>query len=447
MESCLMTSRAPIPYHLSPADAFFVAYQQGSGILMHLGFELELQGRLTQTHLEGVVRHLIGRWPQLGKKLRHQGLGLVWDGACRIEEILHVTSDEADLKGWRNLPLNPFQEPPFQVLWFASNETHRLAVRAHHAVMDGEAMLTAYLEMMRSLAFLVGGEILLPPVTVPTAKPPGALESLAPLWAPQTWSYLRRMTRETKTNVSAPLAIRSRKPGPTATCERLLEQQSFQLISELASMHGTQLLWFCTAAWMRSLHRWNRSVNNGSSSIISLEFPVSLRRNKASRELLGNLISPLILTEDATKPVGALADALKHQFISSIRQRHHLALPQLIRPLRLLPWTLFCKLAMTPLATGTATSHFTWHENENDRSSDVSKWSGERLKILNRQIYTPVCLHMGAALVVVRTENSLLFSITYRLNAFTSEDANHLLNLLQSELMQSPSELKLQDAR
>ncbi|EEF61898.1 condensation domain protein [Pedosphaera parvula Ellin514] len=441
-----MTGTKPIQHPLSPADAFFVAYQQGSGILMQLGFELELEGAIRRTDLEGMLLHLVGRWPQLGQKVRHQGLGLVWDGACHVEEMLNVASDEALLKEWRNLPLDPFCEPPFQLLWFANSQTHRLVVRAHHAVMDGEAMLTVYLEMMRFLSRSVGGQSLLPPVAVLPAKPMSAVELLAPLCSSEAWDHLRRMSRQAKANVSARLAVRSYAPGPTATCERLLEGEGLKMLSELAAINRTQPLWLCAAAWMRSLNGWNRASNKGSNPIISLEFPVSLRRHKASRELLGNLVSPLILSGDATQCVGTLANALKRQFIGAIRQRQHLALPQLMCPLRFLPWTLFRRLVMTPLATGAATSHFTWHENENDRSSNVSEWSHGRLQITNRRIYTPVCLHMGTALVVVSTNNSLLFSITYRLSALSAEDADKLADLLQAELMRSPMALTHQDA-
>jgi hypothetical protein len=447
MESCFMSGTRSIPYPLSPADAFFVAYQEGSGILMQLGFELELEGGLKRSDLESMLRHLLARWPQLGQKLRHRGLGVVWDGVCQIDEMLHVASDENRLGEWRNLSLHPFQEPPFQLLWLATSQTHRLSVRAHHAVMDGEAMLMVYLEMMKFLAVSMGGQSLKSPEMVSPVKPTSPIESLAPLFSPQSWRHLKLMTRQTKANVSARLAIRSCKPGPTATYERLLDGDGFKMLSELATIHRTQPLWLCAAAWMRSLHAWNLASGKGSNPIISLEFPVSLRRNRASRELIGNLVSPLILSEDTTKPLGTLANALKHQFISAIRQRQHLALPQLLRPLRFLPWILFRRLVMTPLATGTATSHFTWHENENDRSDNILKWSCGHLQITNRRIYTPVCLHMGAALVVVCTNDSLLFSITYRLNAFSTEDANKLADLLQSEFMQSPVELTNQDAR
>jgi hypothetical protein len=272
---------------------------------------------------------------------------------------------------------------------------------------------------------------------VPPWKPAGPVQSFRPLILPGTWRHLHRMSKEMKANGSARLAIRSYQTGPTSTCERLLKREE---LVERATRHGCQPLWFCTAAWMRAILAWNKLCNKATSPIISLEFPVSLRRDVSSQDRLGNLISPLVLSGDASQPVGSLALLLKRQFISAIRNRQHLAMPSFLGALRFLPWGLFRRLVLTPLATGYATSHFTWHDHKADRFSNVSELSQGSLQVIRRRVTTPVCLHMGAALVVSSANDSLQFSINYRFNALSENDANRIADLLQSELMQSSVE-------
>src|SRR6185295_8634437 len=99
---------------LSAIDAFFVAYQETSGVLMQVGVEVELKGRITRDDLNQMLLHLVRRWPPLGQRLRQHLSGLSWEGECRTSAMLReggVTVTE-----WRNRPLDPFKEPPFQVL-------------------------------------------------------------------------------------------------------------------------------------------------------------------------------------------------------------------------------------------------------------------------------------------------------------------------------------------
>jgi hypothetical protein len=435
MEGCLVTVEKTAPRMLSPADAFFVAYQEGSGILMQMGFELELKGKLERAELESMLLHLVTRWPQLGQRLQQRLFGLAWDGQCRTEEMLQVGGDTAALPQWHNQPMDPFREPPFQVFWIRGDARQILAVRAHHSVVDGEALLQVHLEMMKVLADLAGGRSLSLPIAVPPAIPAGWAKSLGPLCAPETWGHLRRMSKEAKAGRSVRLAVRNCVPGSTATCDRLLAPEESKKLVEQAAIHGTQPLWLCTAAWMRAIHAWNRLSNPASNSIVSLEFPVSLRRGNVPEECLGNLISPLTLFGDAAQSVGSLAGRLKEQFVRAIRNRHHLAMPRFTAPLQFLPWVLFRRLVLSPLATGFATSHFTWHEHKRDRFSNVSEWSQGRLELVSRRNYTPVCLHMGAALLVVSANDRLHLSITHRLNALSSDDANRLADLLLAELI------------
>src|SRR6185503_13250447 len=103
-------------------DAFFVAYQETSGILMQLGVETELKGRINREDLERMLSHLVRRWPPLGQKVSRRFFGLAWEGEPRVRAMLRIGENREELSMWRNKPLNPFAEPPFQVLWISSGE-------------------------------------------------------------------------------------------------------------------------------------------------------------------------------------------------------------------------------------------------------------------------------------------------------------------------------------
>jgi len=141
---------------LSAIDAFFVAYQECSGVLMQLGVEVELKGRIERTDVEQVLLHVVRRWPQLGQRLRKGSLGLSWEGDCRVSEMLTIVESRSALAEWRNRPLNPFIEPPLQLLWIPNGAANLFAFRAHHAVVDGEGFFAICAEAVRVLADLLG---------------------------------------------------------------------------------------------------------------------------------------------------------------------------------------------------------------------------------------------------------------------------------------------------
>ena len=59
---------------LSAIDAFFVAYQESSGVLMQLGVEVELKGRIARDDVQRMLSHLVKRWPPLGQRLHRDWL-------------------------------------------------------------------------------------------------------------------------------------------------------------------------------------------------------------------------------------------------------------------------------------------------------------------------------------------------------------------------------------
>ncbi len=187
---------------------------------------------------------------------------------------------------------------------------------------------------------------------------------------------------------------------------------------------------------MKAIHAWNLSRGGDRSPLISIEVPVSLRRARDNEVQIGNWISPLTLYGDATRPLDDLAKDLKQQMSKAMRQRTHLALPSLASPVKFLPYSVFRKLSANPELTGSATSHFAWFEQSQSIHEDVARISDGALQIVNQQIYTPVCLHMGAAIAILAWPDRTQVFLTHRLNAFSTADAETLLDLMVQELDQ-----------
>lgn len=400
---------------LSAIDAFFVAYQESSGVLMQIGVEAELKGRITRDDIDRMLLHIVKRWPPLGQRLRRDWLGLSWEGKQKTNEMLRIAENRDGLAEWRNRSMNPFREPPFQVLWVANDDVNLLAFRAHHAVVDGEGFFEVCAEALRALA----GKI------VSTDKKNlenGITRSVGLTDALEKVQQLREQAQSDK---SARIAVRSTAPGPIAIVESDLER-------------GPLSGWLCAGAWMKAIDRWNSSRGPTTTSLISLEVPVSLRRRRDSYLSIGNHISPLVLYGDATQPLADLSQQLKQQMSQALRQQTHLALPSLSAPAKFLPWEMFRRIAASPELTGFATSHFAWLEHAQTIHDDVSRASNGALQLVDQQIYTPVCLHMGAAVAVLAWPERVQFFLTHRLNALSTDDATVLLELMVQELGAQP---------
>ncbi|HEX8128958.1 MAG TPA: hypothetical protein VF527_07650 [Pyrinomonadaceae bacterium] len=420
---------------LSQLDAFFVAYQERTGILMQHGVEVEFKGDLQRGQLEQVLAYLVGRWPRLGQTL-HKGLtGLHWRGECHVEKMLRVTGDGSAPTRWRNQPLDPFREPPFQLLYLPGRERSTLAFRCHHAVADGEAFIIICAEALRVLASLSGGgtlprpEIAAAPKLMNVISPIGLLRERKLFGM---WRYMRWLAAEAEAKRSMSLTMRAREPGEIATRERLLDETDFDCVSERAAAAGVAPTWLCAAAWVRAIGAWNRSQSIATTGLVSLEVPVSLRPRRNLKDYIGNFISPLVLFGDPSQPLEKIAFKLREQFKTQVRQRSHLGVPLFTAPARFLPWPLFRRLAVTRASTGFATSHFIWLQRTLDK--ELSAISRGALQLLDFHLYTPVCLHMGAALAVVPFAGSAKLVLTYRLTAFSAADAESLLDLAASEL-------------
>ncbi len=423
---------------LSATDAFFVAYQQRSGVLMQLGGEAEIEGKVGREDLQRMVDGVLQRWPHLGQTLRPGVVGLSWSGNSHSDRMLQISprrnrdDEQQEAARWRNAPLDPFREPSFQALWISRENGGLLALRAHHAALDGESFFVVGAEALRILAqreTVDGTASAQSFIQGPTKL--GQLVSrkqIRPRRLVTMWRYTRWLDHEARAERSAPLAMDTCDVGDTATSRQTLSGERFNQITREAAAAGISLTAWCAAAWMRAIHSWNSARGAAKNPLISLELPVSLRRtNNGGHRIVGNFISPLVVFADATLPLLEIARVLKTQMNQAIRKRAHLSMPVLSAPARFLPWKLFRRLAVSPKTTGFATSHFTWFAPETDLPAEVAQLSKGSLRIKSQLIYTPVCLHMGAALAIVASSKEAELFLTYRLNAMSRAAAEQLL--------------------
>jgi hypothetical protein len=408
---------------------------------MQLGGEIELEGELSREHLEQMISYVVARWPRLGQTLKKGWLGLTWKGKSLTENMLRIGKASDVLSGWRNEPINPFHEPPFQVLWIPNGGSSTVAFRAHHAVMDGESFVAVTADAAHFLTQARIGK----PVSPPEPAQATTLNDLISVRqlirrgrVTGMWRYTRWLAAEARAGRSARLAIDACTTGNTHTCERMLDTDAFIRLKQRAAALRVAPTWLSAAAWMRAIHRWNVSRGYAANAQVSLEFPVSLRRRrngdgKNGHDLLGNFISPLVLFGDATQPLDQLARKLRKQLMQGIRSQSHLGTPLLTAPGKFLPWALFRRIAVNPRTTGFATSHFTWFEQPGVHA-DIARLSEGALRLTGQRIYTPVCLHMGAAAAVLASPDYAQVFLTYRSTALSHEAAGSLIDLMVAEL-------------
>ncbi|MCP4445044.1 MAG: hypothetical protein GY811_06825 [Myxococcales bacterium] len=409
---------------LSQVDSFFVAYQEASCASMQLGAEAELEGSLSAEALHQAMDRVVQRWPRLGQTLRTAALGLRWDGATDIDVMIRRDSE---LSEWRNGPINPFVEPPFQVLWVQSGDRHRLCFRAHHSVMDGQALL-ALSQVVVSLAAGAGD---FGSVKVNDSDPFALVPLLRKL---STRSLLRQASAlyASAKRDSRQLPLDSAEPGGIEVCQLNLGGDARAALFEYAKRNEITPANLVAASWIRALGTLESSEGRTDTHDISLEVPVSLRSRKSVS--VSNGVSPILLFANPELSLLAIAKALKKQTRDAIRSRSHLSMPLLTAPGRYLPWTLFRRLAANTAFSGSASSHFTWLDIQSDTHREVEEASQHRLKIVGQLVYTPVCLHMGVALSVVNWKESLQLFVTHRTKALSRERAEALTAGLMREL-------------
>ncbi|MBD0326908.1 MAG: hypothetical protein ICV68_10775, partial [Pyrinomonadaceae bacterium] len=331
----------PRAYALSQLDAFFVAYQERTGILMQHGVEVEVKGELQREHVEQALTYLLGRWPRLGQTLRSGVAGLSWRGDCLSKEMLQIADGNGAVAHWRNEPLNPFREPPFQILYIPGQEKSTLAFRAHHALTDGEALFALCADAMRILARVCNNERLPAPDIAARVK-------LTELISPKRllrqkklsgmWRYTRWLAAEAKAGRSMSLVMRACEPGDIATCETMLDEAHCERIKRRAVMAKVTSAWLCAAAWVRAIGAWNAAQQSDAAGRrVSLEVPISLRPRRDGKDAIGNFVSPLVLFADPSEPLEKIAREMQEQLKTGLRQRSHLGVPLFTTPARYLP--------------------------------------------------------------------------------------------------------------
>jgi hypothetical protein len=425
---------------LSHLDAFFVAYQEHAGILMQMAAEAELAGPVLRSDVDAALRHVVARWPPLGLRLRRRVFGLCWSGEPAAHLHVADASDPAAADSeaaWRNRPLDPFSEAPFQAWWRPDGERHTLAFRAHHSVADGELFFGACTEAVRVLARHGAGS------PAPAPPPEARVDLLSALQPrrllrrgalPALWREARRQSGTAGRDASARVKVGATVPGDTSICERRVEGAARRDLERRATLSGAGMPWLCAAAWARALHARNTAHGDGANARVSLEVPASLRARCPTRLAAGNFISPVVVGGDASTPLLTLARELGSQFRSALRRHAPSALPLFTWPSRYIPWALFRRLAVTRAATGFATTHFTWVEQRGDVAGEIAAASGGRLRLLRWRAWAPVCLHMGVALLVVADAAALRLLVNYRTTALGAGEAEALADTLVAEL-------------
>ena len=416
---------------LSQVDAFFVAYQERMGILMQIGAEIELLGTLQLGDVTQMVERLVAQWPQLGQRIRRRLFGLEWSGDPAVGRMVSQCADRREIVAWRDTPIDPFTEPPFQVLFVPGRSHTGLAFRTHHAVADGESFSHLSVEALLALAAIRGGDDVGPL--------PDALGQHRVGWRSigNVLRLVRWPRRDVRIAGSARLRIHAASVGGIGVVERAVTGEDLDGVRQRATRSRTALPWICAAAWIRAIHHWNRAHGESRETEISLEVPVSLRRQRQRGYAVGNYLSPLVLLGDASKPLELIAHSLSRQLRSAVRHGAHLRVPLLTAPARYLPWGLFRRWAINTATTGLATSHFTWFTQPRNLVEEVRERSHGALELLRQQIYTPVCLQMGAALSVVAWPDRLQLLVSHRKTALTSDEAETLGDMLAAELVGS----------
>jgi hypothetical protein len=425
---------------LSQLDAFFVAYQERAGISMQLGVEVDLDGRVQREYIERALHALVREWPQLGQTLRRRVLGLRWAGTPDVARMIAGADDDgAVLAQWRNRELDPFTEPPFQVLVIRGATSDSLAFRAHHSVADGQSFYACVVATLEMIGAAAAGQSNLT-ADVARASDGGEADLLSPSRALRQgklgsmFRYARWLVGESRAGRSTKLAIRDDAAGDVSVASRAFAGETRERIWQAARDAKVTPAIFVCAAWVRAIGRWNDAAGDRANSLVSLELPISVRRGADRTSAVGNFISPLVLFADANDSLDAVATNLRGQLRTGIRERSYLAMPLFTAAGRYVPWPLFRRMAANTTWSGFATSHYTWVDTIADAHTAISSRSGGALGVTDQRVYTPVCRHMGAALLAMPWADSLQLFLTHRLNAISNSDASALLDLVSDEI-------------
>ncbi len=411
---------------LSAYDAFFLAYQRRARIAMHLGLDLELAGALDPAALDRAVSAVIARWPELGSVVRVRALGLSYEPLpdARARIVRPLAEAEAAVDRAINEEIDPFAEPPWTVHARSEGDVHRIVLRAHHAVADGELFVMIAEEFVAALAAPSHARSVASRTAIARA-------SLArrPSWLERLSDKRRRDERVARDeHQRLPLACVA--PGPCAVTSERLDARAWSRVTQRSIDARTSVALWVIAAWVRAVHR----ASERGEGRVAVEVPVSVRRREGLFDRVGNYIAPVVLFVDGSAPIDRVARALRASLRSAVAMGQLETDRALAAPGSLLPWALFERVAVTPTTTGNASTHVAALGVERSPWASLSDRSQGRLELRRFVPFSPVCLKMGAALSAVCAPDEAALSVTYRRNAMSDHAARALLAQTLAEL-------------
>ncbi len=402
---------------LSAIDAFFVAYQRRAGIAMHLGLDAELEGELDPSRIARAVDAVLARWPALGAPLR-AGIAGVYttDRVDRSAIARPMGDDDAAVDAAINEQIDPFAQPSLQVRWRSTGRSHRVIVRVHHAMMDGEGFAAVAMTFFAALAG----------TTLEHEAPSVARAARALSWPALLREKQRRdaLARESR-HAMLPLACVA--PGNVATVSERLRDAAMDRAKARAEASGVSAALWVIAAWARAVH-----AATGQGGVVAIEVPVSVRAREGLRLARGNHIAPLVFYTDAARPIEAVARGLRSDLRRAV-ERGHLEMDRKATALgAVLPWPLFERIAVDPSTTGNATSHVAAVQIDRSVRGLFAARSG--LALVRWSPFSPVCLKMGAALTAIQALDEWALTVTWRRGAMSESAAKSLLESTLADL-------------
>lgn len=403
---------------LSAFDAFFLAYQRRAGIAMHLGLDVSIEGSLDARAIQRGVDAVLEAWPALGSPVRAGLLGVRTTELVHRERIVQkMPHDDRAVDEAINAMIDPFAGPALRVHWRDEAEIHRVILRVHHAMMDGEGF--AHMAMV---FFAAMANTSVDARAISSSRPRSRSHSIAKLLGEK-----RARDRRSLSNRHPMLPLACIAPGPVSVVNASLRGEALaRAIQRAASLSVSPALWVI-AAWARTVH--GAIEREGQ---VAIEVPVSLRARDDLENHWGNHIAPLVLYADARRPIEAVARGLRASFRDAVARGHLEIDRRFAAPGALLPWPLFERVAINPSTTGNATSHVA--AVRVDRSVRAIIESSGALRLARWAPFSPVCLKMGAALSAIQASDEWALAVTYRRNAMSESLAKSLLDRVCEEL-------------
>lgn len=430
---------------LSQVDSFFVAYQEQSSALMHFGVEFECSRCLENQQIRETLSFLILKYPVLSSRVTVKFFGLAWKDTGDISEMMHWATDTSELSFWRNKPVDPMNAPPFQVMHIRQKNTSILSFKLHHSAGDGEFFIDVLYSLLEFLAGVLSSKKApdIRPVEKKNLRNVLLKDFKIFSWKKLTAlaKHLNDLKKLSKTDDSQRICALQYTPGDIDFITKDISDSIQKNLERYAKKNNLYISALYSAAWVKAIYQWNQlKKQKNSSKLISLEIPVSLRKEMNGSP--GNFISPLLIYADGSDSLDQIGLSIQRDFKKGMYRQLYLAIPFFTMPGMYIPWALYKRIALTPLSTGFASSHFTYFHHSKSVEQIMEnvpgkKLKSKKLKISRISVYTPVCLKMGAALSVNRWYGRPPgIHLTYRKNALLESDALQLLGLVLAQLKQ-----------